>query len=272
MRAKTSNLTLVLWGGYLFSLYVAFALLFMPFSDVLAPQAALINQKLLSEIGGVAGAVAFGVGLLLLGTWGRGKVMDRQQAANDRTAQQLMIDLRADPAAPVAEFYLYLRAFETTGRLHVPLYLRLRKFSLGLYRLETGDLESYVSNAVGRAAPMVAMGRPGEAVGAGRIAAQDADWEADIAVLMKRATGILLIPSHRPGTLWEMDRLKAEGILDKVIFVMPPRARGQLDTEERWEAARKIMADHGLDAPAYEDRGLLFEVDPAGRSATSSRC
>jgi len=251
--------------GALLPLGVGFVLLVLPFSTQLSLEYALPSAKLLSVLGGVTASVLLGLALVTLGLVLRKRVIVSRQSRNDRTAQEIMTALRANSDAAVPEFYLYLRAFETTGRLQVPLYLRLRKFSIGLFQLVTSDLESYVGSAVGSAVPLIAMGRPGESVGAGRVVASEEHWEGDISTLMRRATGILLIPSSRPGTLWEMDALKRNGLLRKVVFVMPPRTHGGLDTRERWEAARSILVGHGIEAPEHQERGLLFETDPDGK-------
>ena len=74
-----------------------------------------------------------------------------------------------------------------------------------------------------------------------------------------------MVPSNRPGTMWEMETLRTANLLHKVIFIMPPRSKGDLDTRASWELAREAMTGHGLEPPAYDDRGLLFEVGPDGR-------
>ena len=247
------------------AIWTGTTLLAAPVAAAVTPEAALWVQKLLHELGGTLGTVALGAACLGLGVVLRKRVMTLRQAENDRTAQSTMAALRADPAATVPPFVLYLRAFETTGRMHVPLYLRLRKLSMGIYQLETNDVESYISHAVRKVAPLIALGRPGEAVGAGRIVTGDSEWERDVLELMRRARGILLVPSSRPGTLWEIETLKRENLLHKVVFVMPPRSKGGLDTRERWDMARQVLASLGLEAPEYEPHGLLFEVDHVGK-------
>ena len=251
--------------GALRPIWIGFSLLVVPLVARTTPSNALLARKLLSVMGGVVVAVVLGLSLLLLGVWLRRYIIGQRQRDNDRIAQEIMSALRADPGAPVGEFYLYLRAFETTGRLRIPLYLRLRKLSIGLFQLVTSDLESYVGNALRSVVPLIAMGRPGEAIGAGRIVAEERDWEADVVVLMRRARGILLVPSNRPGTLWEIDALQRTSLLSKVVFIMPPRTRGVLDTRERWEAARQVLASHAVEAPEHEERGLLFETGSDGR-------
>ena len=76
-------------------------------------------------MGGRWVVVSLGLAVLFLAGWLRRRLMALRQAENDRVAAGIMSDLRASPAAHVPEFYLYLRAFETTGRMHAPLFLRL---------------------------------------------------------------------------------------------------------------------------------------------------
>jgi hypothetical protein len=245
--------------------FVGINFLIIPFSDLVTPESSLMLQKCMSAVGGLAIFLALGVGSLLLGLWLRGKYQYARQRQNDETAQRIMKALQADPAARVPAFYLYLRAFETTGKLRVPLYLRLRKLSLGLLQMVTNDLESHVTTALRRLGPMVALGHPGETFGAGRIATDERDWHVDVVTLMRRASGILLVPSNRPGTVWELDTLKREGLLNRAMFIMPPRSKGGFDTEEHWETARQVMRTHGLDAPEHQKRGLMFKVGPDER-------
>ena len=222
-------------------------------------------QKFARAMGGTSGVVIAGLALVALSGWIRRRVQKMGQAENDRIATGVLERLAANSGARVPEFYLYLRAFETTGRLNVPLFLRLRKLSIGFNSLVTNDLESYVSQAISRVGPMVALGHPGETIGAGRILTGEESWKTDIGTLMKRAKGILLVPSDRPGTLWEIDTLKQEGLLGKVIFVMPPCSTGDHDTRQRWESARQTLRDRGLETPDYDERGMLFVLEADGR-------
>jgi hypothetical protein len=243
------------------AMYAGLLLLCVPMSTSLSAWP-LTTTKIVDTLHGTPVVIALGFALLLPGIWLRSLNIRRVQADNDREARHIMDALRADPQAEVKKFYLYLRAFESTGRLRVPLFLRLRKFSLGLFQTLTNDTESYVSSAVRRIAPLIAMGLPGEAVGAGRVLAEEARWTAEILLLMRRAQAIFLVPSSRPGTLWEMKTLKDEGLLGRVIFIMPPRARGQADILERWESAREALGTLGIEAPEHQPDGLMFEVGP----------
>lgn len=247
------------------ALFLGPVLVLVPFMHVMGSHFELPAQKLMSVMGGRWVVISVGLAAWFLAAWLRRRLMALRQAGHDRVAADIMSDLRASPAAHVPEFYLYLRAFETTGRMHAPLFLRLRQYSVGLNRLVTDDVESYVSNAIRQIGPLIALGRAGEAIGAGRITTDDEKWQTDIRVLMDRARAILAVPSNRPGTMWEMETLRTANMLHKVIFIMPPRSRGDLDTRASWEQAREAMTGHGLEPPAYDDRGLLFEVGPDGR-------
>lgn len=231
-----------------------------------SPGMTLLAQKVIHTIGGRALDGTLAVALLLFSQWCRGKRIRLRQKEYDDRGQEVLRDLRGDPEASVPKFYLYLRAFETTGKLHVPLYLRVRRKCVWVaQRLVTDDLESYASLAVGSVAPLIALGKPGEAIGAGRILTDEESWQQDIITLMKRSTGVLLVPSDRPGTIWEMDTLKREGLLSKVVFIMPPLTKGNYDTGVRWNAAREAMAMHGVEVPEHQDRGMLFRVDLDGK-------
>jgi len=239
-------------------------------TERLYPGTSLLMHKVASVLGGSYVVVVLAVVLLLSSQWLRGKMVHLRQKEYDRTGERVLHDLQTNPLANVSDFYLYLRAFETTGKLNVPLYLRVRRKCIWIYqRLVTDDLESYTSLSVRKIAPLIALGRPGESIGAGRVRTDTERWQADIVTLMHRSKGILLIPSDRPGTLWEMDTLNRERLFSKVVFIMPPRTTGEYDTSARWEAARKAMAVHGLEAPQHQERGMLFRLDSDGRLATA---
>ena len=71
----------------------------------------------------------------------------------------------------------------------------------------TTDFERVVAEAVENGLPLVAFGRPGEQIGAGRIMTSEERWKEDVALLATAALVIFLFPSTRPGTLWETDWL-----------------------------------------------------------------
>ena len=234
------------------------------FSSRTITENALLFHKLASMAGGVAALGGIGAAFILFAQLLRNLVLRVRQARFDRVATRMLHVLEADPAARVPDFVVYLRAFEVTGRLSVPLYLRFTKM-VAMGNLTVNDVESYVSKAAKRLGPVVALGRPGEAFGAGRVVTPDAEWKQDILLLLRRARSILLIPSHRPGTLWEIESIQREGLLEKCIFIMPPQSKKVIDTAERWAQAKAAAEKLGIELPEYQHKGLLFTLSTAGK-------
>ena len=110
-RVQRAALTL---GVYL-SIGVGPTLVMLPVVPLFTPDADLLIQKFITVMGGVAIVVASGLGIWLLGALARRRLLSLRQSENDRLALKIMSDLRASRATRVPEFYLYLRAFETTG-------------------------------------------------------------------------------------------------------------------------------------------------------------
>lgn len=236
-----------------------------PVVPLLVPDQALLWQKLVHELGGPWACIATGGLLLALALPLLRHARQARQEAQESKAATLLETLRSSPQAAVPNFFVYLRAFETTGKLRVPLFIRLRRASLEAMRGVTDDLESFVSAAVRSVGPLIALGRPGEGIGANRIETAEGAWQNDVDLLVRRSRGVLLVPSDRPGTLWEIQQLAAQGLLSKVIFVMPPRTAGDYDSAARWEDARRAVTQLGLELPPYDNNGLLFELESQGR-------
>jgi hypothetical protein len=99
-------------------------------------------------------------------------------------------------------------------------------------------------------------------------------WEQVLMQIARSAWVILLFPSTTPSCLLEMRLLREkEGLLDKVILVMPPmESRSQKlfrwltggmgqagpNHAEPWELLRTEMAREGYNFPSYEAGGMFF--------------
>jgi len=68
------------------------------------------------------------------------------------------------------------------------------------YQEKPVDFERLLAIAVDSYAPLIALGRPGEQVGAGRILTTEERWQEDFRKLAEAARLILLMPSAHPGT------------------------------------------------------------------------
>jgi hypothetical protein len=192
----------------------------------------------------------------------RRAILYTRQERHDVAARRLLEDLRAGKAPECKEFFVYLRSFETTGRLKPPFFFTVFVFE----RLHTNELESFLALALEKQGPVVALGVPEEAIGAARILDGEASWKADIQMLLRRAAGVLVLPSAHEGTKWEIQFLKQENLLSKCVLLMPPRTR-QFDWRSKWEQAAQALQQYSITLPEYNERGLLFTLDEAGKVA-----
>lgn len=247
---------------WLLGMYVGFfalgSLLYAPMADL--PERVFFEQ-FSASLGGPRGLAILGFGGLALSIASRRWLRRLRQRESDSLAQHILAELRAG-RDPAREFFVYLRAFETTGRLRAPLF-SFDLGSLGLGRLRTTELESFIGAALMKVGPLVALGRPGESIGAGRIETSDEGWRNDIARLAERAKAIVLIPSHHAGTLWEAEYLEQRGLLARTVFVMPPESRA-FNWRAHWSQARIAMGPLGTSLPEYQELGLIFTMRRGG--------
>jgi hypothetical protein len=192
-----------------------------------------------------------------------------EQRRRDRRAAALVARLLDMPdSAPVPPYVVYLRPFATTGRLTIanpkPRWLPLLP---SFFAHETTlEFETVLSEALQPDLSLVALGRPGEHVGAGRIAVTDDDWKQVFQRLVKKARWIVMIPSHEGETGWEVRQLVAQEYLGKTVFLMPPTLRpGSVDIAAHWSEARARLAHDGVHLPPYTGAGQLFRLGWQGR-------
>jgi hypothetical protein len=143
---------------------------------------------------------------------------------------------------------------------------------------ETTDLETMLERAVHQSGILVALGQPGEMIGAGRVAVAEEEWKDRFAALARYAACIFVIPSHRTGTAWEIQWLHQNDLLAKCVFVMPPKVKPRekivwrkrklirytVDMKSLWSQAAGILAKSDLVLPPYSDTGLVFTISEHG--------
>ena len=131
--------------------------------------------------------------------------------------------------------------------------------ALGTDRLE---FEAEVERALRPIGPLVALGKPLEHMGAGRIRVGDHEWRDAVERLMDAAELIVLLPSSRPGTTWEVRTLLSEGRLVKTIVVDPPDDLGAddatYDPSEEWAEVRRAFAAEGFSLPPDDSEGCCY--------------
>lgn len=198
-------------------------------------------------------------------------------AQKARLAQLKTIQVERDGAAITVttnvlnlvprQFVLFLRPFSITRKL--PVRNPYNSFGF-LWPGAVGepyeiDLESLLSNAFSSANPLIGLGKPGEAIGAGRLETSDSDWQVEFKKLVFVAQVILVVPAISSGVRWEIDFLKEHDLLTKCIFVMPP-GLGE-GFAETWQCS---IGQLPIEMPPYSSKGMLYSVDSSGRLHTKA--
>jgi hypothetical protein len=131
---------------------------------------------------------------------------------------------------------------------------------------KTLEFETLLSEALAPDLPLIALGRPGEHIGAGRLPVADEDWREVFQHLIRSAKWVVMIPSDEGETRWEVEQLVTQGYLNKTIFIMPPMPRTrQPDVAVYWERARTSLQALPIQLPKYTEAGQLFRLSRAGK-------
>jgi hypothetical protein len=179
-----------------------------------------------------------------LGVWVYtiGKRM-RQLSAAEATAR--------DPRPPI----LLLRSFSDDHSLRVRKSGLLAGFNLTAVTGKTATFEEVLVKVFAAFGPVLAIGRPGEAlppVGAARAYVPEGkDWKEEVRALAKRSAWIVMVLGSSEGFCWELEMVLGLGSPEKVVIVLPPLSAGVL--QPRWETLRQEFRNHGLDLPSTFD-------------------
>jgi hypothetical protein len=203
---------------------------------------ALVVAVLLFELRHVAAGVVVAVALypVLFATaltyFG---AVERDRAAQQRFRELAVLSRLPAMRSGAEPFFLYLRPFASTGGVRVLRRVAKRKRARSSYfgsdpRFNPGpgyqyklvavwnDLETLLEAALRAYGPLVALGRPGEQLGAARIPSDEASWKELVEELMRQARLIFLLPSDDAGTAWELSLLRTDrALLRKTVFVVP---------------------------------------------------
>jgi hypothetical protein len=226
-------------------------------------------------------AIAIMLVLLVIGVFISVRETRSAQKARDREGSEI---LEAVLSKNAPRYYLYLRPFFLTRHMDLmnPKRGNLPTMVSHYSERETTDLETMLERAVRKSGPLIALGQPGEMIGAGRLAVPDAEWKLPFEALARRAVCIFVIPSHTTGTTWEVKWLRDNAYLAKCVFIMPPKikTREKIELRKRklvritvdmnilWEKAASVLAESDFHLPAYSEAGLLFTLNDAGAVRT----
>ncbi|MGN7916644.1 hypothetical protein [Lysobacter sp. 22409] len=216
----------------------------------------------------------------------------RAQLRRDRKTEALFrsITMQRSKSELRERMILYLRPFAITGRIktddgefleaadnaaivkeHDGITKEWRRTIIPIVNLNVGvsetaslfeqgnELESIIEQAMNGAGHFIALGSPGEALGAGRLPSSESEWQETIRLMIEAATICIAIPSANSGTRWELEYLIDNGLLGKCCVLMPP-VIGKFSYETEWLAAREALAEK-IPLPDYDPRGGLFRFD-----------
>ncbi|HEX3531753.1 MAG TPA: hypothetical protein VH988_32230 [Thermoanaerobaculia bacterium] len=183
--------------------------------------------------------------------------------ANDEQAEELWLALQRGES--VEPFVLFLRPFFRVDHIPIsspeglgPILSPLRYF-----RTPGFDLETLLGESFGSVGQLISLGKPQESAGAGKVLLSEEGWQEAVKILIAAARMVILVPSVRRGTLWEIDWLARSGQFTKCVFVVPP---GQSD-EENWRAVKSIFSYLGWGLPPRTGMGCFFTLAENGSMA-----
>jgi len=219
-------------------------------------------------------ALAQGIPMLLAGRCIHKRDIRIAGAHLDRLAEHtLKRSLSAARRGEQQPIALYLRPFDLTNKLQ---YFNPNFSVISLSKIKQSgsvELESLLAEALSLSTPLVALGEPGEHIGAGRAFLDEEEWREGFRNLASVAERILIVPSANEGTLWEIAWLKENNLLDKCLFIMPPESLFQyllaVDMSALWDTARSALLDKGITLPEYDEDGMFFTLDSGGNVAAS---
>jgi hypothetical protein len=157
-------------------------------------------------------------------------------------------------------FYLYLRPFSITNRIPMK-NPNLQHVQHSLHPERIQDFERVLAIALEkRGVPLIALGKPGEAVGAGRYQTDDGNWQSVFESLASVATAIVMVPSLHSGTLEEIKWLVNRKMIDKTVFLHPSR-KGDIE----WDSVLETYAGFGLHLPKNSPSATVFKLGDHGQ-------
>jgi hypothetical protein len=201
------------------------------------------------------------------------------QHARDLRAAAIFSAVR-DGGPPPRPYTLYLRPFASTDLFaeHV-LSAAGANVSAGQGFLYGGtarvELEAQLELATRPFGELIALGEPLEHVGAGRVLVDESTWQNAVQSLTEHAELIVLLPSSRPGTLWEIERILDSNLIERTVLIDAPnsgeKAQGAFAQSAEWAQVRDAFIRRGYDMPPDSKDGVLLFFGRAKSPQASAR-
>jgi hypothetical protein len=134
-------------------------------------------------------------------------------------------------------------------------------------------LEEALEREISACGPVVAVGRPGEALrpaGAAREYLRDDEWKERVADLITRARFIVMVAGKTEGVTYEYAAIREFAALDKLMLVFPPL--GADETRERWTRFCGIVDSSWAQSLPDAPGAVLMTVFPKGTSPVFLTC
>lgn len=144
---------------------------------------------------------------------------------------------------------------DSTAAMFIPLY--------SLTIASSVTLDEAIRHHLQPDYELVAIGQQKDALGATRLETTEEDWRTWFRDLAARARAIVVFPSGKAGTRWEMGEICANpATLQKTVFLMPPNGYQHVDPESTPENLRTLLLAHGCELPADVEpgEGVVFDA------------
>jgi hypothetical protein len=168
---------------------------------------------------------------------------------------------------PPRDFRLFLRSFDTLGKLMVNNPNFSRSFSQQTAQPELLDFEFIIAQylKVGFQSNVYAIGRTGSGFGPGTLHVPNSEWISNFELLAKASYSILVVPGSTAGSIWEIRWLKANFLLVKTVFIMPnSNCFREFNGERYWDRVTRATSRIGIEMPVWEPRGGIFKLNNLG--------
>jgi hypothetical protein len=107
--------------------------------------------------------------------------------------------------------------------------------------------------------PLIGVGRPAERVpqlGAAREYLDDETWQREIEKRISDARAVAVVLGRTNGLAWEIQALERLGATTRVLLIVPPVSRKEL--ERRWTVFEQLAARAGWAIPAPAERSTML--------------
>jgi hypothetical protein len=204
------------------------------------------------------GSLVVGLVLALLAAlfWNAGQQQDQREI--DGLADKILAQVKNGDSPT---YYLYLRPFSTTNKSPEDRPGLVPGAGGTFQPGKKKDFEQTIRDTLQRRKiPIIGLGKPGEAFGAGRILATEDEWQDVFLLLANSATGIVMIPSAANWTFWEFTRLVERTWLGKTVFVQLPNA-----TSDHWRVIQDATRALGVQLSDFSEGGQFFTIGRSGK-------